>query len=153
MADSLSWSVHSHEHKDRPVDWFWTLGFIAVVAALVSVYFGNILFAIIIAISAVSLGILIARGPRLHAVKLDSRGVVVDGTIHPYANIDSFWVEEKKEFPRLLVSTKGILHPQLIIPLEDPSRASEVRQYLRRFVREQEQEPHFGEHLIEMFGL
>jgi hypothetical protein len=150
---AFSWTVHTHEHKDRSIDWYWTLGLVAVAGAVVSIFLGNYLLVVIIGIGAISLGVLAARGPRLHSVKIDKRGVVLDGTLYPYSSIDSFWVEEKAENPRLLVSTSGILHPQFIIPIEESSRAHEIREFMRRYAKEEEQDPHFGEHLAEMFGL
>lgn len=153
MSDAaISFTVHSHEHKDRSNDWYWTLGLLAIGGAGISVFLGNVLLAVIIIVGAGSLWTLAVRGPRLHGVKIDQRGVSMDGTLYTFASIDSFWVEES-EAPRLLLSTKGILHPQLVIDLETPERGVEVRTHLRRFVKEEEQEPHLGERLADIFGL
>ncbi len=148
----ISWQVDTHEHVERSNDWYWGLGLIAVVGAGLAVFFGNSLFAIILLLGAGSLGILIARGPREHEVKITSRGLHFDGTLYRWNNVDSFWVEENRN-PHLLITTQGILHPQLVIPIGDPSRSHNVREYLRRLVKEEEQEPHLGHHVAEMFGL
>jgi hypothetical protein len=147
----ISWHVETHVHVERSNDWYWGLGLVALVSAGLALFFGNLLFALIIAIAAGSLVALLLRGPREHQVRIDPRGLSLDGTLYRWQNIDSFWVSETRR--QLLVTTQGVLHPQLVIPLNDPTRAQNVRQYMRRHAQEEEQEPHMGEHIAEMLGL
>jgi hypothetical protein len=152
----IVWTVQTHEHKERSVDWYWGLGLIALAGAVASVFFGNYMFAAIIAIAGSSIGILVARGPREHEVRLTPRGLSLDGTLYRWDTIDSFWVEYADQThvaPRLLVATRGFLHPQLVIPLESGARAQAVRSYMKKFAEEEKQHPHIGTHLAEMFGL
>jgi len=153
----MFWTVSTHEHRERSNDWYWALGLLALVGAGLSLFMGNVLFALIIAIAAGSIGVLSARGPREHVVRLDPRGLSLDGTLYRWDTIDSFWAEPFNEEQglqgRLLVTTRGILHPQLVIPLESAVRAGSVRAYARRFAKEEEQEAHIGEYLAELFGL
>ena len=148
----ISWRVDTHEHQERSNDWYWGLGLVTLAGAGLAVFFGNTLFAVIILLGLGSLGVLIARGPREHEVRVTSRGLHMDGTLYRWRSVDSFWVEENRE-PHLLVTTQGILHPQLIIPIGDINRARNVREYLKRIVKEEEQEPHLGHHVAQMFGL
>lgn len=154
QEQGILWQVTTHEHKERSADWYWALGLLAAGGAALSIFFGNILFAVVLLLSAGCIGGLMARGPREHAVKIDQKGITLDGTIYPYKNIDSFWVDEARhDDPKLLVSTKALLHPQLVIPLISAPRAVTARQYLRRFAKEEEQHMHMGEYLAELFGL
>ncbi len=154
-GQSISWQVQTHEHKDRSVDWYWGLGLGAAAAAGISLFFGNILFALIILMGLGSIATLAARGPREHWMKLDSRGVSMDGTLYRFASIQSFWIqaEDATHEARLLLTTNGLFSPQLVIPLGHMTRAQNVRAYLKRYVEEVEQEAHLGEHLAELFGL
>lgn len=149
----ISWHVTTHEHKERSTDWYWAVGCIAIVGAIVSVFLGNLLLAVIIIIGLGSIVVLAARGPREHMVKIDSRGITLDGTLYRYASIRSFWVEERVEYPRLLVSTSGIVSPQMVIHLVDARQGENVRRYLQKHIKEEEQEVHWGEHLAEIAGL
>ncbi len=150
---TISWTVITHVHKEHSVDWYWSVGIIAVVAAGISVWLGNLLFAIIILVGVGSLSMLFMRGPREHSVRVDNRGVSIDGTLYPYRSIQSFWVDRNPEYPRLYLTTTAIVAPHVMLPLDDSAQAEQVRSYLKRIVTEEEQEPHFGEHLAEMFGL
>lgn len=147
----IAWHVDTHEHKERSTDWYWGLGLIALVGAGLSVFFGNYLFAVIILMGAGSLGVLLLRGPREHRVAVEPRGIILDGTLYKWEKIESFWVDDQRA--QLLVTTQGILHPQLVIPLGDRGRAHNVRAYAKRHAHEEEQDAHLGEHIAEMFGL
>lgn len=152
QEQGISWHVETHEHKDHSTDWYWALGLLALAGAALSIFFGNILLAVILLVGGGSIGLLVARGPREHIVHLTQKGLSLDGTLYSYKNIENFWVEEG-ENPRLLLTTAGMLHPQLVVPLLSSVRAASVRAYLRRFVEEEEQHPHLGERLAELFGL
>ena len=150
---TIVWEVRTHEHKERSTDWYWTLGTLAVVGAGLSVWFGNGLLAIILLIGAGSIGYLAARGPREHTVRISEKGISIDGTLYTFPTIISFWVEEDTDSPRLFLTTSGILQPHLSLPLDSRSQGNDVRAHLIKYIKEEEQEPHMGEHLAEIFGL
>ena len=155
--EGMFWTVATHEHRERSNDWDWALGLLAIAGAGLSIFMGNVLFALIIAIAAGSIATLALRGPREHMVRLNPRGLSLDGTLYRWDAVDSFWIESfdsaEDQPPRLLVTTKGVLHPQLVIPLDNAVRARGVRSYMLRFAKEEEQEAHIGEYLAELFGL
>jgi hypothetical protein len=149
----ISWEVLTHVHRDRTNDWYWALGLIAVVAAGLSIWLGNLLFGILILLCAGSIGALAMRGAREHSVEIDSRGISVDGTLYPYHSLKSFWVDGNPEYPRLYITTGGIIMPHLSLPLDDVHHARVVHAYLAPRLDEVEQEPHLGEHVAHMLGL
>lgn len=148
----ISWQVDTHEHRERSNDWYWGLGLITLAVSGISIFLGNTLFAVILLLSAGSLGALIARGPREHEVRVTSKGLSMDGTLYRWSRVESFWVEENHN-PHLLVTTQGLLHPQLVIPVGDLNRARNLREYLRKHSKEEEQEPHLGHDIAQMLGL
>ncbi|HEY5383073.1 MAG TPA: hypothetical protein VIJ88_00765 [Candidatus Paceibacterota bacterium] len=152
-GNTISWDVITHVHKERAADWYWALGLVALVGAGISIFVGNLLFALIIIVGAGSLGTLAARGPREHSVHISDKGVVIDGTLYAFRSLKSFWVDKNPDNPRLYLMTHGIMAPHITLPLDSVAQADQVRSYLRSKVAEEEQEPHFGEHLLELFGL
>lgn len=149
----IQWTVDTHEHTERSNDWYWGLGLLSLAVAVLSIFLGNALLAVIIFLAAGSLGVLVHRGPREHLVGISPRGLSMDGTLYKWSGIDSFWIERDTHNPHLLVTTQGILHPQLVIPLNNPDRREGVRAYLRRYIKEEEQHPHFGHHVAQLLGL
>ena len=150
---TISWHVQTHAHYERSADWYWALGILAVGGAAVSIYFSNILFALILLVGAGSIGALVARGPREHTVALDKRGISMDGTLYPYQSIKSFWVEPHTETPRLFLTTGSLLHPHIIVPLDSAAHGAEVRSHLLQFAEEIERLPRLSEEVAEIFGL
>lgn len=148
---SLRWMAYEHEHIERGSDWFWALGIIAVSAALTSILFSNILFAILIVVAAVTIG-LIAQHPReMHEFEISEKGIRTGVTTHPYVNIISFWVDEDGEEPLLLIDTTAFMAPNLIIPLDDIDPET-VRDYLREHVEEVPMKEPLAHKILEFFG-
>lgn len=149
----LRWSAYEHEHVLRGSDWFWALGIIAVSAALTSVLFHNILFAVLILIAAGLLGMLANVPPNLVKFEISDRGIRTDDTMHRFEEIISFWVEDEEgEHPMLLVDTTKFMAPNLIIPLEniDPHV---VRSYLREHAEEVPMKEPVAHKILEFFGM
>lgn len=152
LPDVISWRTSAHEKQDRTSDWYWALGIIGICGAVASVLWGNILFAVIIALAALSIGVLAARIPREHDVHIDSRGVIVDGDLYPYESLHSFWIAGGREVPRLYLSTTGIVHPHLVLGIREPAQVEEVYHYLSQFIEEEEKHS-IGTLAAEWFGL
>ena len=157
QGDEISWLVRSHEGYLRSNDWYWGLGLISLLGAGLAGFFGNFLLALIILIGGGSIGFLSAREPREHSVRVDGRGVSVDGTMYRFDSLRSFWVSEPEDAsagrqPHLFLTTNGVITPHLSLPLEGVSPGL-LRARLARALPEVEQGPHLGEHLAELLGL
>ncbi len=150
---TLRWSAYEHEHVPRGSEWFWALGIVAVCAAVTSILFHNILFAILIIIAAGILAMLANVPPDLVKFEISDRGIRAGRTMHGYEDIISFWVEEETgDRPLLLVDTTKFMAPNLIIPLEniDPH---EVRTYLQERADEVPMKEPLAHKILEFFGL
>ena len=149
----LRWSAYEHEHIPRGNDWFWALGIVAVSAALTSILFHDILFAILIVLAAGILAMLANVPPDLVRFEISDRGIRTGDTLHRFEEIISFWVEEEKgDRPLLLVDTIKFMSPNLIIPLENVD-AHMVRTYLRERVDEVPMKEPLAHKILEFFGL
>jgi hypothetical protein len=152
-VQAISWTVGGEAPYQRTNDWYWGLGLFAVVGAGASVFFGNMLLAVILLVGATSIAVLTVRGPREHKVSVDGRGITVDGTRYPYTAVYSFWVEQDIDPPHLFLSMHGVLAPHFSFPLTDREQSNQIRALLQRFVPEEEQGPRIGDRLAEIFGL
>lgn len=149
----LRWEAYEHEHIERGSDWFWALGILSVCGAVISILFGNVLFAILIAVAALTLALTANKPPELMSFEVSDRGIRVGGELHRYPEIIAFWVEEeRKEGPVLLVDTTKWLSPNLIIPIEgiDPDL---VRAYLQERATERHMKEPVAHKILEFFGL
>lgn len=149
---SLKWSAFEHEHIERTGDWFWALGIIAACAALTSILFGNVLFALLIIVAAFVIGLIAKQPPQLHDFELTPRGIVVSGTLHSYEEVLSFWVEtEDAGQPLLLIDTTKFMAPNLVIPL-DSVNPETVRTFLGQYVEEVPMKEPLPHKILEFFG-
>lgn len=147
----LRWSAYEHEHIERDSDWFWALGIIAICAALTSILFSNVLFALVILIAAGTIALIARHPPELHEFEITEKGIRTGPTLHNYANIISFWVETEVGEPTLLVDTTAFMAPNLVIPLGDMN-PDEVRAFLSEYTEEVPMQEPLSHKILEIFG-
>jgi hypothetical protein len=148
----IHWRGYEHQHIERSSDWFWALGVIAVSAALIFILFNNFLFALLIVIAAVTLGILATKEPEIVDFVLSEKGLAIDDTFYPYDVIKAFWIEEHGESTTLLIDTLKALRPHLVIPVNDVS-ADDIRDMLKEFIEEEELSEPLSYRILELLGL
>lgn len=146
----LRWSAYEHEHIERGSDWFWALGIIALSAALTSILFANVLFAILILVAAGTIALIAQHPPQLHEFEITEKGIRTGLMMHPFENVISFWVEEEGE-PTLLVDTIAFMAPNLVIPLGDTDPEA-VRAFLIEHVEEVPMKEPLAHKILEFFG-
>lgn len=149
----LEWTALEHEHIHKSSDWFWALGILAIAAATTSIIFNNVLFAIVILIGAFTVGMNALKPPAQVRFKITSRGIMINNTLYPYSSLESFWVadENKHEQPKLLVKSKKLLVPHIVIPIEGAS-PDDVRDYVLDYLDEEEDSESLAQKIMEFFG-
>lgn len=155
MSDPiLEWESYSHEPIERSEDWFWALGAIAFFSALISLFLGNILLALIIGLGAFSIYRYERHpvDPKL-MVKITKQGVQLNKELFTYEKIASFWVEERvKDKPAsLILHYQRIFVPNIHIPIIGPT-PEEVRQLMLRYGEEEKHVETFSEVIFETLG-
>ncbi len=115
----LEWSVLEHPYKEKTADWYWILTILAFGGAVAAILFGDVLFALVIAIGAFTIALYAGRRPNQIRVAITKRGIVHDQDLHLYPHIDSFWVEDRFGEPTLHFHCRKLLYPHMSVPLED----------------------------------
>jgi hypothetical protein len=134
---NLAWVAPTHTHTERTTDWYWALGLGTLIGIGLSIWLGNVLLALIIAVSALCLFLIVSRYPRHHEIVLMPEGIYVDGEYYPFESIHSFWVhEDHPVHPKLYLATRSILHPHIALIIEEPAEPDHVRDYLIQYVPE-----------------
>lgn len=137
MQDSLKWSAPEYNHYQRSTDWFWAVGIITICIATLAFVFNNSLFGVLVLLSAVILIFYTFRVPEEINYEINQKGIVVGKDLHPYLTIESFWVENRTGEPKLILKSKKIMTPYIIIPVHEDS-ADDVASVLREFLEEKE---------------
>lgn len=126
------WDAHEYIFRQKTSDWYWVIGIITISVAVLSIIFGNLLFALIILLSGFSMSALSAKEPKLIHFELNKSGVLIDKQLFPFGTLESFWVEDNRHLgmqSKLLFKSQRLIVPLIAIPLEgvDPE---EIRDFL-----------------------
>lgn len=151
--EKISWQHHEHAHNPKTIDWFWIVGIIALGGIILSVYFNNFLFAIIIFLFTSISFILVNRKPRLLLFEVTRKGVRAGNVLYPYSLLESFWVEDTDYADTILFKSKKPLSPLILIPFDSTHVDPELlRDYLLDYLDEEELEEPLHQILMEWFG-
>lgn len=152
--ENLSWETLEHSHQEHSSDWFWGIGIVAIGIAVLSIYFGNILFAVVILLAAFTSVLYAHAEPREIKVRLDKKGLRVDNSLFPYTTLEAFWVEDVEEHGKdqLIVRSRKVLVPYIIIPIPESVKPAEVQDFLLNYLPEEEMEEPLSHKIMETLG-
>ena len=128
----IIWHIEEYKHREKGADWFWALGIIAVLGAVIAVIYGNILFAVVIVLGGVMLGYYARREPEVIEIAISDEGINVRGYFYEFGKLKSFNVDEHHLGSHLLIETRRVIVPVTSIPLPSEGMDYEgLRELLR----------------------
>lgn len=149
---TISWKALPHEHEHKDPDWFWGIGIAATAIAIIAILLGNPLFAFLVAVGAITLFMHAIKKPRMIEARVDDDGITVDTATFPFETLVSFSVTESEHRPILILKSKQVLTPRIVIPLKKEDKAS-VQKALRERLSEEKLEIPVSYKLLEFLGL
>ena len=148
----LEWDAHEYEHKVRSQDWFWAVGILAVSIAVAAVIFDNIIFGILVLISAFALSIFASRPPSTLHVVVDEKGISKGKIQYPYSALESFWIDTEHSHKKIILRSSKIFMPLIIVPLGDNADVDELHDTLLHSLTEEFHSLPFVEKVLEYLG-
>lgn len=148
----ISWNTASHLHMEKGQDWYWGVGIITLAIAVVCIMFGNVIPAIFVIVAASALVIHAAHPPHEIECSINDRGIVVDGILYSFLSLDSFWIEHDTYPAKILLQSRKLMMPLIVIHLGDNIDPEEVRTVLLKYIAETEHHEPFLKVLIERLG-
>jgi len=148
----IEWDAHEYEHKERSSDWFWAVGIIAVSISIVSIILGNIIFGILVLISAFTLLLFANRPPNTLHVVVDEKGVTLGKIRYPYSTLESFWIDIEHPHKKIIMRSEKMFMPLIIVPLGENVDVEELHENLSRFLTEEFHSLPFVEKILEYLG-
>ena len=152
MSDNLNlleWTALEYEHRNRSLDWLWSVGLAAVLVALVLLYFGNFLFGVIVVLAAGIVILFSKRPPQEVHFAITSKGLKAGRELYLFSSIKDFSIP--KDNSKLIIESSRAFLPRITLPLNQ-SNASQVRPILKRFIKEDEYEERFLDALADRLG-
>lgn len=131
----IQWETPEHIDYVRSTDWYWSVGIITVTIAALAFIFDNPIFGVLIIVSAFALVIKAIRTPHTFVCTINDRGIIINDTLYPFLNLESFWVDTLHHTPKLVLKSQKLAMPYIIIPLlnVDPD---DVRNILLNYIAE-----------------
>jgi len=117
--EEIRWRDLEYPHRPKSVDWYWGLGLLAIVLAVVSIFFGNLLLGILIIAGAATIGIFTVREPHEIDYVISSKGILINSDFHPYQDLESFFVDEQEKGTKLILVSKKFFTSYIIIDIKD----------------------------------
>lgn len=148
---TFHWKTPEYIPKEKSADWYWAIGIIAVASASAAFILNNLLLGILILIAAFTLMLYAARNPRVISIKIIDKGVKIDNKYYPFENLETFWVEDRKEEPTLFLKSQKTLMPIISVLIRDVN-PEELRDFLGEFLKEEEMDEGLSQSIMEFFG-
>jgi hypothetical protein len=148
----IEWDAHEYEHKERSSDWFWAVGIISVSVAVTAVILGNIIFGILVLISAFALSLFANRLPSTIHMIVDEKGVTRDKILYPYPTLKSFWIDTEHPHKKIILRSEKMFMPLIVIPLGDETLVEKIHENLSSMLSEEFHSLPFVEKILEYLG-
>lgn len=149
--EPIHWTAQEYTEQPRSNDWYWALGILAVAGAATAFIIGNILFAVVIALGAFVLTLYARKKPKDFEFEINGNGIAIGSHLYPYRTLESFCIPEDGT-PRIIVHSKRLLVPQIVIPVGDDVSLDDIYEILSEHIEEDELSEPFSERLAEWFG-
>jgi len=147
----ISWSAPEHFYTEKKPDWYWAVGVITLALAAVSFIFGAVITGIFVLVAAVALVLHASKPPRTLYYEINDRGIIAGDRLYPFLSLESFWVPHDELPPKLIVKSRKLLMPLIVIYIDeiDPE---EVREVMLNYIAETEHHEPVLKHLLERLG-
>src|SRR3989344_339203 len=147
----ISWNAPAHLYVEKRPDWYWSVGIITLAIAAVFFFFGNVVGVILVIVAAVALVLHASHPPQVVYYEINDRGIVANDILYPFLTLDSFWIPHDEEPAKLIVKSRKLLMPFIVIYIDevDPEK---VRDIMLTYIAETEHREPILKHLLERFG-
>lgn len=150
--NALTWYVPEYEWYERHPDWFWIIGTAALCIAIGSIYFHNILLAIIIILGTILILNYAIREPQVILVSLNEQGLRIHNKLYRFESIKSFWIREERTVPMLVIESSRPFLPHIIVPITDIA-PEKIREFIKgKKIKEVEHEISLIDIIAEYLG-
>lgn len=134
--DSFVWEAPAFERYHRGPIWYLVMALVTVFLVAYAIWTANFLFAFIIVLGAILILLVGNRDANKILVQIGENGIVYDGKLILYQDIDNFGIVYQPPFiKRLYIEQRSFAQPRMHIMLENQDPIA-LRGYLRRYLNE-----------------
>ncbi len=136
LQDRFVWETVSFEKYERGPKWYAITGVLSLFLLAFAIWNENFLFAFLILLADITLILGYQRNPHAVLVQVGDNGVVWNGKLHLFQDIEHFAIIYQPPNTKILyIQPKNSLHPWLRIDLEEQDPIG-LRDHLVQFLPE-----------------
>jgi hypothetical protein len=150
-SQKISWTATEYDHTHKEPDWFWALFIVAGAGSVAALIYGNVLFAIVVLLSAFTIATHANKKPELVNFEITKRGVRIGEKLYLYDSLEAFCIKDESHKKKLLLQSTRLFMPLLVIPLGETNPRS-VEEFLKEFLQEETIHEPLAQKLFEYFG-
>ena len=139
IIDKIEWSAPEYKHKEKSVDFIWTIGLVALVSCIIALWLKNYLFSVFIFISGVTLILFSIRHPQDVNFSIETKGLTLGKDKYTWKKIKGFNIKNEDGVAVLLVEIDKYLLPVYTIHLP-VDKVDQVRESLLKVTKSKELE-------------
>ena len=154
IIDPIKWSAPEYAHKERSVDWFWTIGLITIIGAGIALWMSDYLFGFFILTAGASLILFNYREPHEIEFKIETNGMTINNVKYQWKELKGFNIKNKdeEEYDKLLIETSKKFIPIFTILLPKES-TDEVKEALTKIIPRLDLEESQSVQFLDKIGL
>lgn len=131
ILNKIEWQAPEYKHEEKSIDFFWTIGLIALIMFVIAIWQQNFIFAIFILVSTLSLFLFSIRRPQIMTFIIETSGLSLGKDKYEWKKIKGFHIKKESDKAVLLVEIDKYLLPVYTIPLP-LNIADQVRESLNK---------------------
>jgi hypothetical protein len=134
--DRFAWETVAWEGRNRGPRWYLIMILIAAVGVIYAILVSNFLFAFLILLASIILIVAGNQEQKRILVQIGDAGVVVDGRLYEYKDLNTFSIIYHPPQTKLLyIEPRGVMHPRVRLLLEEQNPV-EIRSHLKQYLQE-----------------
>ena len=116
----MGWLIDEYERHERGPVWYASAFLVGVGLILYALITQNFLFAIIIVMFGVIVGLSTLREPERILFQMTTRGIAVGDLFFPYKELKDFWIVYEPPYVKnIYFEHMSVLTPRIVVPIED----------------------------------
>jgi len=154
MKKEIIWRGPEFKYYHKEPSWYWINGLVAGLLLLFSLYQNNILLAIFIGLTELTIIILAKRLPKTIEFKITEEGIHFGRyTLHTYDELKGFQINpESDELSELILVTNSKINPTIKMNVFVKDQ-EDIREMLKNFINEVEYEATLFDAIADLLGL
>ncbi len=151
IINKIEWYAPEYKHKEKSIDFIWTIGLVTIVSCVIAFWLKNYLFAVFILISGASLILFSIRHPEDVYFSIEDEGFTLGKDRYSWTKIKGYNIKKENDESILLLEVDKRLLPVYTIPLPK-EKTDQIKETLSKVAQSKDIEESKSMKFMEQLG-